>query len=732
MLQTIQLPRAQFLLTALCLVLVPLGTARADDLLVLPGSTWKYLDDGSDQGSAWSQAGFVDSGWSAGPGQLGYGDGDEATVVSFGPNANNKYITTYFRHAFSVANPASYLSVTLNLLRDDGAVIYLNGIEVARSNMPAGPINFTTQASTAVSGSAEATFFPFHFDPLLLLPGQNLLAVEIHQSGPTSSDISFDLGLVGETTLRVIRGPYLQLGTDAEVSIHWRTNLATDARVQYGAAPGSLNLSVVDPTVGTDHAVRISGLAPETNTFYSVGSSSTVLAGDDAEHFVVTSPPAGSERPVRIWLLGDSGTADASAQAVRDSYYTHTGATHTNLWLMLGDNAYDTGSDPEYQAAVFDMYPEMLRKSVLWPTRGNHEASASTYYGIFELPTAGEAGGLPSGTEAYYSFDYANIHFICLDSTGSSRLVGGAMYIWLQADVAATDQPWIIAFWHHPPYSKGSHNSDTETELRQMRNNLVPELEAAGVDLVFCGHSHSYERSYLIDGHYGLASSFGAGHLKDPGDGRPTGDGAYIKATVPNAGAVYTVAGSSGKTSSGPLNHPAMFLSTQTLGSVVLDVSGDRLEVAFLGTGGVVVDTFAMRSYPAESLTADSTTLSVSAGGVQTFSLDAGLANANRAYVLVGSLSGTEPGIPIGTTELPLVFDGYTTHSIWHANQGVFGNTWGLLDGSGRSQATLSLPPGLPPAFAGLTAYHAFMVYTVPWLPSADFASNAFPLTLSP
>ncbi len=177
---------------------------------------------------------------------------------------------------------------------------------------------------------------------------------------------------------------------------------------------------------------------------------------------------------------------------------------------MLGDNAYSNGTDAEYQSAVFDIYPTLLRKSVVWPTMGNHDGYSSTsssqsgpYFSIFSLPKNAEAGGVASGTEAYYSFDYGNIHFICLDSEGSSRSSHGAMLEWLRLDLAATTKDWIIAYWHHPPYSKGSHDSDTETNLVDMRQNALPILEAGGVDLVLTGHSHSYERSYLLDGHYG-------------------------------------------------------------------------------------------------------------------------------------------------------------------------------------------------------------------------------------
>src|SRR5207249_2836018 len=148
-------------------------------------------------------------------------------------------------------------------------------------------------------------------------------------------------------------------------------------------------------------------------------------------------------------------------------------------------------------------------------------------------------------------------HFICLDSYETDRSPGGAMMTWMQQDVLSTDKTWVLAFWHHPPYSKGSHDSDTEIELVEMRQNALPLLEQGGIDLVLAGHSHSYERSYLIDGHYGLSGTFTDVLKKDRGDGRIDGRGSYKKPSpgpAPHEGAVYVVAGSSGQTSGGPLN----------------------------------------------------------------------------------------------------------------------------------------------------------------------------------
>ncbi len=402
---------------------------------------------------------------------------------------------------------------------------------------------------------------------------------------------------------RVERGPYLQVGTPNSVVIRWRTDAATDSRVRFGTALNNLNLSAESSNSTTEHEIKLEGLSAETKYFYSVGTSSQVLAGETDEHFVITSPQPGTPKPTRVWLLGDAGTKNNSQRAVRDAYYNFTGSRHTDLVLLLGDNAYNNGEDNEYQLALFEnMYEKMLAKSILWATRGNHDrgpkngsnwSNGGDYYNIFTFPSNGEAGGMPSGTEAYYSFDYANIHFICLESTsGDLRADNSPQWIWLEEDLAANDKDWTIAFWHHPPYSKGSHNSDSESELGEMRERAVSRLEDAGVDAVFCGHSHSYERSYLLDGHYGKSGTLNSNMILNNGSGREDGSGAYKKSTLPHEGAVYVVAGSSGKTSGGSLNHPVMFTSLDELGSVVLDIAGNRLDAKFIDDNGQVRDYF--------------------------------------------------------------------------------------------------------------------------------------------
>ncbi len=179
-----------------------LGEASGPDdtvTLVPAGSSWTYLDDGSDRETLWREPVFDDSGWSTGRAQLGYGGNGEATVISYGEDASNKHITYYFRHRFTVADPTQIDGLIVRLVRDDGAIVYINGLEVARSNMPSGPVDATTRAAATVSGADETTFFEYPVNKSVLVEGDNLVAVEVHQINNTSTDLSFDLELRGVT-----------------------------------------------------------------------------------------------------------------------------------------------------------------------------------------------------------------------------------------------------------------------------------------------------------------------------------------------------------------------------------------------------------------------------------------------------------------------------------------------------------------------------------------------------
>jgi trimeric autotransporter adhesin len=159
---------------------------------VAAGSTWRYLDTGASPGAQWRAVGFDDSTWPQGPAQLGYGDGDEATVVQEG---RPRHITHYFRHRFEVPNARAYATLELALVRDDGAVVYLNGVELVRDKMPPGPVDRSTLASDFASGRDEQVFHRFTVPADALRNGTNVVAVEIHKADVGSRDMSFDLAL---------------------------------------------------------------------------------------------------------------------------------------------------------------------------------------------------------------------------------------------------------------------------------------------------------------------------------------------------------------------------------------------------------------------------------------------------------------------------------------------------------------------------------------------------------
>ena len=409
----------------------------------------------------------------------------------------------------------------------------------------------------------------------------------------------------------LIRGPYLQNLTSSNLVVCWRTDAPVDSVVHFSTVSGVLEWQVTDDDLKTEHSITLTNLAPDTKYYYDVATSTDTLSSGP-DHFFITGPA--TQRPTRLWVIGDSGTATARAKAVYNRYREFTGTRYTDGWLMLGDNAYGIGADYEYQWAVFGMYPEMLRQTVVWSTMGNHETYSvepdgiHAYFKIFDLPTRGQAGGEPSGTEHYYSFDYGNIHIVCLDSEESLRTPGSPMLTWLEEDLAGNTKDWTIAMWHSPPYTKGSHDSDNIFDsggnMVELRNHVVPILESYGVDLVLCGHSHNYERSYLMNGHYDFSDTLTPLMIKDHGSGRPGHTGAYLKpdtGPVANQGTVYIVAGSSGWATFQTGLHPIMHSALLRMGSLVLDIDGHRLDAKFLRETGVIDDHFTIiKGAPAE------------------------------------------------------------------------------------------------------------------------------------
>ena len=402
----------------------------------------------------------------------------------------------------------------------------------------------------------------------------------------------------GVMAQNLIRGPYLQSLSSNSIILKWRSDIPTSSEIRYGKHWDNLPFNLKQEALKTDHELHLENLESETRYYYSIVNDGEYITPPDPRQNFKTAPADGETRPVKIWVLGDSGTKDDYARAVRDGYLKFRDTAETDMILLLGDNAYSRGLDEEYQLALFEnMLEDELVHTVVWPSLGNHDVhhiniseQRGPYFDIFSLPENGEVGGVSSGTEAYYAFDYANIHFIALNSSGYA--LRDSMIEWVSQDLAANTKEWTIVFFHHPPYTKGTHDSDEDDRLIQMRTRIVPILESHGVDLVLTGHSHAYERSFLMHGHYGASDTFSDSMMINGGDGRIDGDGNYLKSS--SKGTVYVVAGNSGSAYNASFGHPVMYKERSELGSIALDIEGSKLDFYFLDINGHPLDNFSI------------------------------------------------------------------------------------------------------------------------------------------
>lgn len=435
----------------------------------------------------------------------------------------------------------------------------------------------------------------------------------------------------------VLRGPYLQFPTHDGMKVMWRTDVPTIGRVYYGTSTGNVmdNFVEVADEV-TDHTVHITGLDPMTEYYYAVAVGETVLSGGDASHRFRTWPQPGADVPVSVWSIGDFGKGNSKQRDVMNAFKDYAGDDLVDVWLWLGDNAYNDGFDEEYQEKTFNPewgMTDIMTRVPFLATPGNHDYLSispptvsqspldndGAYFDIIDVYTNGEMGGEPSGHELFYSFDYGNVHFVNLNSeigsvlsgsndwTGAnpfSSFSGSPMTEWLHSDLQANEKPWVIAYFHQPPHSEGSHSSEDlwERYMIGMRRNICPILEQYGVDLIINGHSHVYERSYLLNGFFGTPSQFDAAqHVLDGGSGSLDSGVPYIKySTGPNAnkGTLYVVQGNSGSSTTDPaLTHPAMYSTygcSECVGSTLFYIHGDTLKGEFLASTGEVLDEYAI------------------------------------------------------------------------------------------------------------------------------------------
>ncbi len=457
------------------------NTSNAQSTLVATGSSWKYLANGSNQGTAWRATTINETGWSQGNAQLGYGDGDEATVVSYGSSSSSKYITTYFRKTFSIADASLFVNYTLKVKRDDGVAVYVNGTEVYRNNLVANASS-TTLASLASDDGAsfQTTTLPSG----TFVTGSNTIAVEIHQNARNSSDISFDLELIGNITAPVVTSQkHIHWGSTKNplegLTITWR-NTGTADKIKWGYTNTYEK--------GTFNGVSRAGYADKyfNYTFPTVTAGTTIYYElYDSQNSVwtgqktyQTSPPL-TTTDFSFLAIGDSRSNLTVWQTI-----ANLANTKTPDFILFNGDIVDTGSSSTQWDNWFDYGKNLIDKTLIFHAQGNHDVASATYYqNIFELPK----NNTPA-TELYYSVDYGDAIFICLNSETPGDTT---QYTWLKNTLAANvSKKWKIISFHKPFYTVGPHAG----EMNSYWNTWFKAFDDYGVDLILTGHDHLYER----------------------------------------------------------------------------------------------------------------------------------------------------------------------------------------------------------------------------------------------
>jgi len=373
------------------LVLLVSGTGFGATIFVPEGALWHYLDDGSNLGSAWTTPGFDDSAWSTGPAPLGFGEGDEATTVSYGPDSLNKYITTWLRCVFTVNDPGEFICLRLRLLRDDGAIVHLNGSEVLSSNMPDPPVLLDTLAASTIVGPAEEFFFEYYLDPEMLVSGDNVLAIEVHLRSQTSLDMSLDLELAGMTDIPhpITEQPQLiPTGDHASMRIAWQMAWTLPATLQWGEDE-TLSLGTqqtVEYGERHEHTHVITGLEPGTIHHYQV------IAGEDTLGGVFRTPPLPATSTLKFMVYGDTrtypDTHDRVAGGMVETY--NQDDEFRTMVIALGDIVGHGDMQDYWQSEFFDPARTNIRTLLgdlpYMACMGNHEESGVLFTNYFPYP----------------------------------------------------------------------------------------------------------------------------------------------------------------------------------------------------------------------------------------------------------------------------------------------------------------------------------------------------------
>ncbi len=485
------------------------------------------------------------------------------------------------------------------MLRDDGALVYINGVEVARSNMPSGNITYTTAASSSVAGSDEDKFFRYYVPVSVLTTGQNLIAAEVHQRSHSSSDVSFDLALKFTEDIVFRKSPYvLYPGDNDKMLILWQLYSTDTCMFAFGTdttyAAGQVN--TYEFGIDHQHKILLSGLAPATHYYYKVSANGKEFKGSFR-----TGATATTER-VRFFAYGDTRTypdkhdlvAEAVMNKVSQDPQSRTMIISTGDFVSNGDKEDDW--DNEFFDPQYKHLQKMLANLPYVAAVGNHEGQGNLFAKYFPFPDF-------MNGRYYYSFDYGPVHFTVIDQF-TNYSTGSTQYNWIVNDLNTTTKKWKIVVMHKPGWSAGGGHSNNTT----VQNVLQPLFVQTGVQFVLTGHNHYYSRAVVN----------GIEHITTGGGGAP------LYTPNPTKDSIVKV--------------------DKSYHYCYLDVKGDTLSFAAVRSNGSVIETFdyilktaslgsTVKSDASFNVSAEGKSISVSTTELSSFKVEVFDSIGRRIYI---------------------------------------------------------------------------------------------------
>lgn len=479
----------------------------ADEIaLVRVGEEWRYYPATNEPPFApsdWRQLGFDDSNWPQGKSGFGTSAYNATSLNNLWPG----YTTFYFRKQFLVADPAAVQWLVLRADYQDGFVAYLNGKEICRRGLPGEPdlpVPFDALATPHPAGIAEE--IPVTSFARLLVPGQNILAIQVHRWLRES----YGLELTPELLANFTRGPYIQDASTNHVRILWKTPVPADSLVEFGA-----NLTntwiLADTNSVVTHSLLLTDLTPDTPYYYRVRSSSDQGTVHSPWFNFRTLTISGS---VSFVVVGDTGYGTQSqyriAKVMQDAA--------PELVMVVGDIIYPSFTAARADLRCFSVYQPQMRTTPFFFALGNHDRydNPVDFLATFCLPT-----NSLTGTSHFYSFDHGDAHFVVLDTDVGQRndwSVGSPQCRWLETDLAGTTKPWKFLFFHNAIRSSGPHrfddyNLNSIPDRSEFQASIGEVAARYGVQVIFNAHEHLYERLRPVGGVHTIVTGGGGAVL---------------------------------------------------------------------------------------------------------------------------------------------------------------------------------------------------------------------------